>query len=246
MKITPFFNLWIMLVTALASVVAVPSLATDVDDKIKLLTVTEFVGTEQSPRVDFDVDVKKVRDVYIVLKHFDSWKNIKDQRVRIKKSGKYHLTLDTSELTPGKYRVTAYMTPRGKDWTARIGGEPSAVFTVVDTPKYVREIAFAEDDVIQQVQWPKKVANESNTLLVHYAISQPRGIVVKLFSQQTKQAVTTIEYPVGEPGEWRLPISGLADKIPAGDYVWVVYLAESGKQDAISNKYRMPFTLSKD
>lgn len=243
MKMHPLFHLWIRFATVLALVVSVPALAADKQDKIKLLTATEFVGTEESPRVDFEVDVKKVRDVYIVLKYFDSWKNIKDKRVRIKKSGKYHLTMDTSGLEPGKYRITAYMTPRGKSWTERIGEQPNTQFTVVDAPKYVKKVDFAEDDIVQQVQWPKKIGNESNTLVVSYAISEPRNLVINLFAQATKQKVTSIEYPVAEPGELRLPIEGLADKIPAGEYVWVVQIAEGGKQDAISNQYKMPFKL---
>ncbi|WP_096084617.1 hypothetical protein [Agaribacterium haliotis] len=213
-------------------------------DQINTFSAVEYIGGKEKLRVDFDVDIKKARDIYILVRYFDTWKNISERRLRIKKSGTYHVELDTEGLKPGQYRVGAYMTPRGKNWNARVGNEMNSVFTVVDSDVYQEQVVFSDTDKVDRVRWPKEVGNEENTLHVNYSITQPRDLHIKLFDKQSNQAVTTIVYPLTKPGEWSLPITKLAEKIPAGGYVWVVYVSESKADEAIGEKYHMPFDLT--
>ncbi|WP_111977873.1 hypothetical protein [Algibacillus agarilyticus] len=173
-----------------------------------------------------------------------TWKNIKTTRKRIKKSGKYHFKMPIENIKPGKYRVNAYLTPRGKDWQDKIGDQVGQNLTVVDADKYVKTINFNNMDKIKSAKWPKQINdNNEHILNIKYSLTEVRDLHIRLLNRKNWQAEGTLKFKVTEPGEISLPINNMLNDFPAGKYAWVMYLTAVDETERLSDKLGKNFIL---
>lgn len=215
------------------------------DDAILSLSATEIIGYKQSQTVHVELEVKKTRDLHVAIQNMVGFQTIKRTMKRIKKSGKYHFTVDIDNLKVGKYRIASYLTPRGKDWNDRIiQGQPFE-FEVINEKKHVKKTTFSSEDKIKFVKWPKQIIGKQEaTLIIQYDIKEPRDIHVKLLDSDNWKEHGALKFPVSEPGNLTLPLSNLTDDFPVGNYAWVVFVVEKGKTENLSDKYGKHFTLA--
>lgn len=214
-------------------------------DEIVSLSATEKIGFNQQPTVYIDLVVKKTRDLHVAIQNMDGWQTVKRTMKRIKKSGNYHFSVAVDGLKPGKYRVDAYLAPRGKNWADRLFQPQHAEFEVVDVANYVKTTEFSSNDQITFVDWPKQVVGEQEaTLSVRYNITQARDLHIKLLNSDNWEEHAEIKVPVAEPGNFNLPLSHLINDFPTAKYAWVVFLTEAGGDEQVSEKYGKHFILA--
>ena len=104
---------------------------------------------------------------------------------------------------------------------------------------------FSQQDKIKFVKWPKQIiGNQEATLTIQYDIKEARDIHVKLLDSDNWKEHGALKFPVTEPGNLTLPLSNLTDDFPVGNYAWVVFVAEKGKAEPISDKFGKHFTLA--
>ena len=215
------------------------------DDTILDLTVQERLGYDEVPVVRVEVELQTSRDLHVSFQSWGDWKSIKRTMRRIPESGKYHFEVPFDNLRPGRYRVAAYLTPRRKDWNDRLDDATHASMEVVDTPTYVRQTLFSDHDRVRFVDWPKEVVgNEEVTLKVRYEVTEPRELIVRLANSENWQQYGELVFKVQEPGTTTIPLANLTSDFPAGKYAWIVFLAESGTKDPISDRYGKHFVLT--
>lgn len=216
------------------------------DESIVNLTANKIIGFKESPTVYVELEIDKTRDLHVAFQNMNGFKTVKRTMKRIKKSGKYHFEVPLDKIDVGNYRIAAYLTPRGKDWNDRITQAQPFMFEVVNAEKYVKKSSFSKQDKIKFVKWPKRViGNQEATLTIQYDIQAPRDIHVKLLDSDNWKEHGALKFPVTEPGNLTLPLSNLTVDFPLGNYAWVVYVAEKGKSEPISDKFGKHFTLAK-
>ena len=215
------------------------------EDRILSLTVQGKLGYDEIPVVRVEVDLKRARDLHVSFQTWGDFKPIKRTMRRIPESGKYHFEVPFDNLKSGRYRVAAYLTPRGKDWNNRLGETSHASMEVVDTPTLVQEALFGDEDRVSFVDWPKEVAgDEEVTLKILYELTEPRELIVRLANSENWKQHGEVVVTVTEPGEVTIPLANLTSDFPAGNYAWIVFLAEPGSNEAISEKYGKHFVLT--
>ena len=221
---------------------AAPILA---DDNILDLSVQEKLGYDEIPVVRVELDLETSRDLHVAFQTWGDWKPVKRTMRRIPQSGRYHFEVPFDNLEPGRYRVAAYLTPRSKDWNDRLGESTHASMEVVDAPTFVRQTLFSDEDRVTFVDWPAEVAgNEEVTLEIRYEVTEPRELVVRLSNSENWQQHGEIVIPVREPGNVTIPLANLTSDFPVGKYAWIVFLAESGAKEPISDRYGKHFVLT--
>ena len=215
------------------------------EDIILDLSATEIIGYKESPKVFVELEVKKTRDLHVAFQNMDGWQTVKRTMKRIKKSGKYHFEVPIDDLKAGKYRIDAYLAPRGKNWNDRITKVKRVEFEVVDEETYVKKTAFSSQDKIKFVDWPKKiVGTQEATLKIKYDITETRDLHIKLLDSNNWKEHGALKFPVTEPGEITLPLSNLNSDFPEGKYAWVVFLTASDDSTEVSEKYGKHFELT--
>lgn len=203
------------------------------------------IGYEEQPVVHIELKLNKMRDLHVAIQHADSRQTVKRTMKRIKNSGKYHFSLEIDGVEPGKYRVNAYITPKGKNWNDRIGETRFQVITILDTPKAPKPSVFADKDLIKNVSWPKQINSDGEVILTaKYAITQPRDLHLKLFNSENWDELGALKYPVKTPGEIALPLTDLVTNFGAGKYAWVVYLTAVDSDQEVSKKQGRHFVIT--
>lgn len=202
------------------------------------------IGLEEKPVVRVELALSKLRDLHVAVQEVKSRKTIKSTMKRIKKSGNYHFSLDIDDIKPGKYRVNAYLVPKGKNWNDRIGDTKFKVITIIDAPKAPKQSVYAQKDLIKNVIWPKTVTDDSEVILTaKYDITENRDLHLKLLDSENWQELGALKYTVKKPGEIAVPFSDLVTNFPAGKYVWVVYLATIGTDEPVTKKLGKHFVI---
>ncbi|TYK66234.1 hypothetical protein [Colwellia echini] len=209
------------------------------------LTATEIIGYQQSPTVYVELEVNKTRDLHVVIQTVDGSNPINRTMKRIKQSGKYHFEVEIDDLKPGKYRVVSYLTPKGKNWSDRIDQATPFNFEVINKPEYIKQISFSNQDKINFVKWPKKIiGTQEANLVIQFEITEPRDLHIKLLDSDNWKEHGAFKLPVVEPGNMSLPLSNLKADFPIGNYAWVVFLAPTGENEPVSEKFGKHFTLT--
>ncbi|TRX57999.1 hypothetical protein [Thalassomonas sp. M1454] len=214
------------------------------EDAIIDLSATELIGYTEPPKVFIELEVNKTRDLHVAFQNMDGWQTIKRTMKRIRESGKYHFEVPIDNLKPGKYRIDAYIAPRGKNWSDRLTETKHFEFEVVNEEKYVKKTLFSSQDKIKFVDWPKKiVGTQEATLKIKYDITETRNLHIKLLDSSNWKEYGALKFPVTEPGEITLPLSNLKSDFPEGKYAWVVFLTTSDDSTEMSEKYGKHFEL---
>ena len=227
------------------------------EDAIVSLTVQDQLGFEEVPVVRVELSLDAPRDLHVAFQTWGDWKPIKRTMRRIKESGKYHFEVPFDNLNPGRYRLAAYLTPRRKDWNDRVGNTMHAPMEVVDAPKLSafygqsevenKSPGFSESDKIVQVNWPKEIGgHEEATLAIRYEITKPRDLIIRLSNSDNWKQSGEMIFPVSEPGVTEIPLANLSIDFPAGNYAWIVFLAEPGTKEPHIGKLGKHFVLTAD
>ncbi|TLU64331.1 hypothetical protein FE810_12070 [Thalassotalea litorea] len=217
-------------------------------DEIVSLSAQEQIGFTEKPVVHLEVAVKKTRDLHVAFQNSDDWTTVKRSMKRIKKSGKYHFTLDTEDLAPGNYRVSAYLTPRAKNWNDRLAPPTNVNVQVLDQKVFKKPAAaplgFAKRDVVKKVEWPTSVDGDQDLdLEVRYDITQERQLWIKLLDSENWEEHGSLKYLVKKPGKFNLPMNNVQSSFPAGKYAWVIYLTEVDGEEPIGRKFGKHFEI---
>ena len=205
------------------------------NDQISSLTLQEKIGLTETPLVQVEVEVSKIRQLHVVIQDMSSWKNVAKSNKRITESGNYHFELPIENMRPGKYRVDAYLSPRGKGFSEKLADPIRTQIEVIDKPTYEAPSIFNALDKIRHVEFPKFVeGNEDVTLKVVFYIKEPRDLHMKLLNSDNWKEFGALKYPINEPGEMILPLSDLSGDFPDGKYAWVVTITEKGKTEPLA------------
>lgn len=205
------------------------------EDQITNLRLQEKIGLEEIPIVYVDVEVSKIRQLYIIIQDMSSWHNVAKTNKRIKQSGNYHFELPIENMKPGKYRVDAYLSPRGKGFAEKLAEPIRTQIQVINKPKFEKPSIFNATDKVKNVVFPKIiVGNEDVTLKVEFLIKEPRDLHMKLLSSENWKEFGALKFPINEPGEMTLPLSKMADDFPNGKYAWVISITEKGKTEPLT------------
>lgn len=214
------------------------------DDSITAFSVQKQIGYEEVPFVEIEVELSRTRDLHVAVQNTDGWQTVKRTMKRINDSGKYHFELPIDNLQAGQYRLDAYLTPKGRDWNDRLTQTMHQEMQVVDQAQLVPPTKFSQSDKVKIVDFPKLVTGkEDANLRVIFNITMPRDLHLKLLNSDSRQELGALKFPVTTPGDITLPLSNLTDDFPPGNYTWVIYLAESGKTEAVAEKYAKYFIL---
>lgn len=230
-------------------------------EQIITFTVDESLGTQQNATINVDVQVDKRRDLHVVLKEDKTWRNIKDTIKPIKKSGKYHFTFETKNLSPGKYRIDAFLTPKRKDWNDRIGETLNRFVTVINAPfadtanenvqakhkeKQLAQSAmlFGKEDRVKSINWPKEVkTNEEFKLTVKYTITSAKDLHIRLLNSNNWQEQGAVKIKLKKSGETVLPFGSMVENFEPGKYAWVVSITDTDNPEAVAHKMGKHFTI---
>ncbi|MDO6719924.1 hypothetical protein Q4575_10955 [Psychrosphaera sp. 1_MG-2023] len=203
-----------------------------------------IIGLEEKPVVRIELSLSKLRDLYVAVQEVESRKTVKSTMKRIKKSGNYHFSIDIDDIKPGKYRVNAYLAPKGKNWNDRLGDTKFKVITVIDAPKAPEPSVYSKKDLIKKVTWPKTIIDDSEVILTaKYDITENRDLHLKLLDSSNWKELGALKYTVKKPGEISVPFSDLVTNFPAGKYVWVVYLTAIDSDEALTKKQGKHFVI---
>ena len=215
------------------------------DDDILNLTVQEKLGYDEIPVVRVELDLQRSRDLHVSFQTWGNWRSVKRTMRRIPRSGKYHFEVPFDNLKPGRYRVAAYLTPRGKDWNERLGDSTHVSMEVVDAPTIAGQTLFSLEDKVTFVDWPEEVAgNDELTLEVRYEVTEPRDLIIRLSNSETWKQQGELIFTVREPGNITIPLGNLTSDFPVGKYAWFVFLAESGAKEPVSDRLDKHFVLT--
>lgn len=205
------------------------------NDEITSLTLQEKIGLTEIPIIYVDVEVSKIRQLHVVIQDMSSWKNVAKTNKRIKQSGNYHFELPIENMKSGKYRVDAYLSPRGKGFAEKLAEPIRTQILVINKPIFEKPSIFNALDKVRQVEFPKVVeGNEDVTLKVVFFIKEPRDLHMKLLSSETWKEFGALKFPINEPGEMTLPLADMAGDFPNGKYAWVVSITEKGKTEPLA------------
>ena len=214
------------------------------DDNIISLSTNEIIGYKETPIIYVELTIDKTRDLYVAFQNMDGWQTVKTTMKRIKKSGKYHFEVPIEDLKVGKYRVDAYITPKGKNWNDRLNETHHVEFEVINQEKHIKQTVFSEQDRVKFVDWPKNiVGTQEATLTIKYDITEPRDLHIKLLDSSNWKEYGALKFPVTEPGDFVLPLSHLSEDFPSGAYAWVVYLTPTNELNKLSKEYGKHFVL---
>ena len=215
------------------------------NDAITNLTTQEKIGLTEMPRIYVDIEVSKLRQLHVAIIDTSNWKNVAKTNKRIKQSGSYHFDLPIENMHPGKYRIDAYLSPRGKGFAEKLAEPIRTQLEVIDKPKYEKPSIFNAIDKVRQVEFPKVVnSNEDVDLKVLFYIKEPRILHMKLLSSEDWKEYGALKFPINEPGEITIPLSNMAGDFPNGKYAWVVSITEKGKTEPLA-KMGKHFQLGK-
>jgi len=224
-----------------------PALA---EDRIVSLSAQEMLGNDEIPVVRVELELNTKRDLHVAFQTWGDWKPIKRTMRRIPQSGKYHFEVPFDKLKPGKYRIAAYLTPRRKDWNDRVGNTMHAPMEVLDVPQLASQAksekaVFSDVDKVSLVKWPQEISGtEEATLEIRYSITQSRDLIVRLANSDSWKQMGEMIFPVEEPGTTSVPLANLTSDFPAGNYAWIVFLAESGTKEPQLGKLGKHFVLT--
>ncbi len=204
-------------------------------DEINSLSTQEKIGFEEVPVIYVDVSVSKIRQLHVAVVDMSTWQNVAKTNKRIKQSGNYHFELPIEGIKPGRYRVDAYLSPRGKGFADKITEPTRTQIQVIKKARFEKPSIFNVIDKVRQVSFPKIVdGNEDVNLKVQFFIKEPRDLHMKLLSSENWKEFGALKFPVNEPGEMSLPLTNMAGDFPAGKYAWVVSITEKGKTEPLA------------
>lgn len=223
------------------------SSSVNAEDKILSATLKQAeIGIKEQPTLEFDLALTKTRDLHISILDIKTWRPVKRTMRRIKKSGNYHLKVDVDDIQPGNYRVDVYITPKGKDWSARFGDTVSNNLLVLEDDYAPKPSVFSNNDLIRLIEWPKTINhNDEVKIKVLFDITEPRNLHVKLLDSSNWAEFGSMKFPVKESGNIEVPLADIKDNFPAGKYAWVAYLTESNSENKVSKELGKHFTIEK-
>ena len=91
--------------------------------------------------------------------------------------------------------------------------------------------------------WVKKI-DRIPTLEIRYSITEPRDLLVRLANSDNWKQMGEMIFPVKEPGTTSVPLANLTSDFPAGNYAWIVFLAEPGTKEPQLGKLGKHFVLT--
>lgn len=202
---------------------------------IENVKVQGKIGLTQVPIVQLAVKVTKPLELNIAIQNMRTWKTVSRSRNLIESSNDYYVEMPIKDIVPGRYRIDAYLSPKGKDFTGRLADPVHAQMLVINEPTFEIPLKLSGEDKVKQVQFPKVVIGAQEvTLTLKYDVKGARDLRVRLLSSVNWKEFGTLKFPIKESGEMSVPLLNMIDDFPAGKYAWVVTLTEPGKTEELA------------
>ncbi|TKB43583.1 hypothetical protein [Thalassotalea mangrovi] len=206
-------------------------------DVIHSFSAPEIIGVKDVPRVNLVIDVTKPRELHVTLQEFGTWRTVKSMTMRVNESGNYHFDFEVEELTSGRYRWNAYLSPRGKKWQDRLTEPHRDSMQVIAKDHYTPPKNLAKHDRVKSVNWPKTIVDDKEHILtVKYDVTTARDLEIRLLDSTDWQEFGNVKVTVEESGQIQLPFNSMLSNFPAGKYAWVVDLKEQDSDNSILAK----------
>ena len=205
------------------------------ENVITNVKVQEKIGLSEIPIVQLSVKVTKPLDLNVAIQNMQTWKTVSRSANAIELSNDYYVEMPIKDMLPGRYRIDAFLSPKGKGFKGKLAKPVRTQMIVINEPTFQKPLKLSDEDKVKQVKFPKVVTgSEEVTLTLKYDVKGARDLRVRLLSSVNWKEFGTLKFPIKETGEMSVPLVNMIEDFPAGKYAWVVTITEPGKTEELA------------